>query len=138
MKTKKPKAGRPPFRATKAKRDRVTLYIAGGIGEAIIAHRLGISPNTLQKHFADELKFGRDLKRAENLELLDSAAKSGNVAAQKHLDAKFAALAAGNYFAATAPPGPKLGKKEVASIAALDAEQGTEWHDLMMNTELPN
>ena len=123
------KRGPEGFVPTKAQREKVKLYLAGGISEPVVAHRLGISQNTLRKHFADELEFGRDMKRADNLERLEKAATKGNVSAMKHLDAKFATVSAENSFTAPAPRSSDVGKKEQAQAAAKDAGQGTGWGD---------
>jgi hypothetical protein len=113
---------------TKAQREKVKLYLAGGISEPVVAHRIGISHMTLRKHFAEELEFGRDMKRADNLELLQKAATKGNVSAMKHLDAKFATSSAEASFTAPATRGAAdPGKKELAQAAAKDAGQGTNW-----------
>jgi hypothetical protein len=122
------KRGPQGFVPTKAQREKVKLYLAGSISEPVVAHRLGISQNTLRKHFAEELEFGRDLKRADNLDRLERAANKGNVSAMKHLDAKFATSAAENSFTAPAPhASSETGKKQQAQAAAKDAGQGTGW-----------
>jgi len=65
------------------------LYKAGGIPEPAIAHMLGISQNTLRKHFEFELNCGRGVKRAQNLKRLEKAADKHNVAAMKALHVLF-------------------------------------------------
>jgi hypothetical protein len=113
---------------TKAQREKVKLYLAGGISEPVVAHRLGISQMTLRKHFAEELVFGRDLKQADNLDRLEKAANKGNVTAMKHLDAKFGTNAAQHNFEQPArESSPRQGKKEQAQTAADTAGAGTVW-----------
>lgn len=100
-----------------------------------IAMVLGISRPTLEKHFAHELAGGAFQRRFEALQGLHAAAKKGNVSAVK------AYLAATPEFvpelpaksepakpAAVAAP---LGKKAAADAAALTAQHGTQWEDLL-------
>ena len=106
-------AGRPAYKPTAAARTKVMTCVAGGMSEADIARVLGISPPTRRKHFEDELATGRARRVAENLARLEKAAKSGNVAAMKHLDQRMRLAAA----AAAArgdgdPPPARAGKKE--------------------------
>ena len=136
---KKRGPGQPAFKPTKKHRDQVKLYMAGGISEPVIAHRLGICQNTLRKHFADELHFGRDMKVADNLDRLERAADDGNVTAMKHLDVKFGATAAQHAFTAPEARPPAIGKKEAAQLAAEKAGVGTEWgDDLRTENARPN
>lgn len=93
-----------------------------------IATALKITRVTLDKHFAGELESGSQQEMAANLRRFRKAAEKGNVAAMKHLDAKFGSAAAQESFAAPAPhSGPEAGKKEQAQSAAKDAGQGTVW-----------
>lgn len=132
------KRGPQPFNPTKKQRETVKLLMAGGIAEPVIAHRIGICQNTLRRWFEEELSFGRDLKRAENLERLDKAAEKGNVTAMKHLDGKFELVSA----KASVTDGAaveKLGKKEIAKAQAMNAGANSEWgDDLKPPNELPN
>lgn len=100
-----------------------------------IAIGLGISRNTLEKHFEAELSQGAYAKRLEVLVAMHSAAKKGNVAAQK-------AYTAMPMPAVSAPPlsagekdapakTPAKGKKEQAQADALNAQAGTDWQDLL-------
>jgi hypothetical protein len=77
------KGGRPPFSPTSKQRDRVALLAAGGIPQPAIAAVLGCCERTLRNYFAVELETGRGVKRAQNLERLEAAAKRGNVSAMK-------------------------------------------------------
>lgn len=56
------KRGQKPYSPTAQQRKDVMLYKAGGIPEPAIAHMLGISQNTLRKHFEFELNCGRGVK----------------------------------------------------------------------------
>lgn len=121
-KSKKRKRGAPEFKPTKAQRDDVRLYAAGGMAEPAIAAVIGICQNTLRKHFADDLEIGRAYEVAANLTRLRKAAKKGNVSAMKFLHAHFAAAAgAGKQGGGTKAP---LGKKEVAAQEAEGAATG--------------
>lgn len=99
-----------------------------------IALGLGISRNTLEKHFEHELSVGAYQKRIEVLDSMHATAKKGNVAAQK------AYLQATPSVSAPPPPAgdqpvsedPKnLGKKEQANADAVTAAVGTQWEDLL-------
>jgi hypothetical protein len=119
------KRGPQPYAPTKKQRDAVKLYVAGGIAEPVIAHKIGICQMTLRKHFADELNFGRDMKRAENLQRLDDAAEGGNVTAMKHLDGKFELVSAKASF--IGEERPRAGKKEIVRAEAMSAGMDGEW-----------
>lgn len=100
-----------------------------------IAQALGISRNTLEKHFNHELTTGAFKKRLEALDALHRQAKKGNVAAIKAYTASLPGA-----IAPTAPKpekAPKLGKKEQQQQEALTAQIGTEWQDLLPITALP-
>lgn len=150
---------RPPFKVTTILRKQVSVAAGAGMAHAEIATALGISRNTLEKHFRAELSIGSLQKRMEIVQSLYTAAKKGNVAAQK------AYLA----FTPTAhhpprgvgdtsrqkpeqqaldgiPPAPEkpddqqplvqpkammLGKKDQAKQDAITAEQGTDWEGLL-------
>lgn len=129
------KRGRPEFEPTKAQRDKVAIAKGGGMSHDEIALGLGVSRNTLEKHFAVELKAGAYAKRLEVMSAQHRAAKGGNVAAQK------AYLAQTPWLEPTAPqpqgdeaPAPKeppKGKKEQAQADAVTAQAGTGWDDLL-------
>lgn len=88
-----------------------------------IAKGLGICRDTLYKHFADDLDTGGAEKQLENLTRLERAAKKGNVAAMKHLDAKFKVGGAAGE--ANPEPKPKAeGKKGEQQAAAESAASG--------------
>lgn len=100
-----------------------------------IAAAIGISVPTLTKYFDAELTHGRAKKRAEVVELLFSAARKGNVSAQKKLhEITGTQAAAAEWEVAEGVAKPpqasrKLGKKEEQAIAAQTAGLGTEWGD---------
>lgn len=136
--------GRPEFEPTLANRNGVRLMRADGWTVDRIARRIGVSANTLRKHFAEELSDGADIVRLKVLADLDRASSKGKVAASNAL-LKLSGLE-------PPPPPPKadapaekptapeekLGKKEAAKIAAQTAEQGTTWHELMTDDGPPN
>jgi AraC-like DNA-binding protein len=75
---------RPPYRPTTDEYRQVRCLKAAGWGERDIARLLGISRETLRKHFAEELEFGRLQCRAEAIEAIYLAGRSaGNLAATK-------------------------------------------------------
>lgn len=115
----KRRRGRPDFVPTKAQREDVMLYIAGGISEASIAHIIGITHVTLRKHFEVELRTGREVVRSENLRLLRKAAKKGNVSAIRMLEEKSHIQPQRTMPDTPAEPKPvKLGKKAQAQAEA--------------------
>jgi hypothetical protein len=134
--------GQPAHKPTKAGRESVRRWIAGGISEPVIAHRLGIVQNTLRTHYADDLLFGRDMKKADLLDLAYSAAKKGSVAAirligEKNEKADMLELARSfGGIGQTLPHSPverteKLGKKEAALLAAQSPDTETAMGKLM-------
>jgi hypothetical protein len=117
---------RPEFKPTSAARRNVAIAAGGGMSHEEIALGLGISRNTLEKHFQGELSYGANRKRLEVLEAMFDSARKGNVAAQKA------------YMALTPKPAaPPLeleqpkGKKEQAHADAKTAQVGTEWETLL-------
>jgi transposase-like protein len=143
------KRGRPAFKPTPLHRRRVEQYVCGGMTHEAIARALGISDETLRKHFEVELATGASKRRAEILDLLFASARKGNVAAQKKLEEMSGRSLAESAFtapeaseaAAPQPKAPKLGKKEVQQAEAETAGIGTTWgDDLHVGTpgRLPN
>jgi TPR repeat protein len=113
------------------------LLAAGGITEPAIATVLGISPKSLRNYFAVQLETGRGVKRAQNLERLEAAAKRGNVAAMKALAQAFdrgesQELRAGETAAerrerAEAAVLGRTSKRQLLERDALTAGQDTDW-----------
>lgn len=115
---------RPEFKPTAALKRKVAVAAGGGMSHEQIALTLGISRNTLEKHFAHELSVGACQKRFEVLDSLHKAAKKGSVAACKE------------YLKQSAPATPKpaekpKGKKIQAAKEAESAAVGTDWNDLL-------
>jgi DNA-binding CsgD family transcriptional regulator len=146
MTAKKRGRGRPPFKPTKAQRERVKTCKAAGMTNDELALGLGIDRNTLEKHFAYELGQGATNRRQEAMDKLWQLGKGGNVSALKAYISK---LEEDKY---QIPPAPlarktdkqaaaeasgtdekieKLGKKEQAQVDAVNAGQNTEWADLL-------
>ncbi|MBS4019549.1 MAG: IS1 family transposase [Dechloromonas sp.] len=133
------KRGRPAFKPTPAIRRKVEQCVFGGMPKTEIAAGLGIDENTLRKHFEHELHIGLSRRRVEVLDLLFSAARKGNVTAQKKLEEMGARAAAEANFhdrpeneprqADAVSKAPKLGKKESQQIEAENAGLGTDWGD---------
>jgi len=138
-----PKRGRRPFIPTAKHRDRVALLAAAGIPEPAIAAALGCCERTLRNYFAVELKTGRAVKRAQNLERLEAAAKRGNVSAMKALAAAFdrgesRELPAGEPAAerrerAEAAVRERMSKRRLEQRDALIAGQDTDWGDDLLS-----
>ena len=95
---------------------------------ASIAVAIDIHPQTLRRHFSEDLEVAVAKRTAAVMVARYRAAIGGNVAAQT----KFLELAG------AVPPKPKrkakpakLGKKEQAQLDARTAGRGTEWEDLL-------
>lgn len=127
---------RPTFKPTAAQRRQVAIAAGGGMSHEEIAIGMGISRNTLEKHFETELSTGAYAKRLEVLQAMHAAAKRGNMTAAKaylSVDPKVAV-----------PPVPEgagekpsvkrvqaVGKKQQAQVDAATATKGTEWDGLL-------
>jgi hypothetical protein len=86
-----------------------------------VAAVMGCSVEKLQAQFAHELEHGRAIIRAEVLFRFDAAGVSGSVSANRSLES----------ISALQPRRGRVGKKEAAEIAALDAGVGTPWEELI-------
>ena len=129
--TGKPR-GRPAFTPTKAMRESVSVWKAGGMSDEDIARVLEIDADTLKKHFADELKTHWAKKTAKVIEARFRAALKGNVTAQtKFLESSRAVSGTahiGNQPEGKAPArSAPLGKKQVAAQEAQAALHDPEW-----------
>src|SRR5688572_16790694 len=116
-KPKRPKAparkpGRPEYRATIEQRQTVEEMKFCGESDNTIARALGIDPDTLRKHFADELADGHAQRRKEVIGMLFTSARGGNVAAQKKLEEMGRAAGAAAAVKSREAPSAKIGKKE--------------------------
>ena len=101
-----------------------------------MAIALGISRNTLEKHFEAELSVGAFKKRMEVLTAMHRAAKGGNVAAQKAY-LQLQPTPAAPPLEAPAPAPKPAGKKQQADADAKTAGIGTEWGDLLPGARVP-
>ena len=117
-----------PYKASLWQRKRVSMLVATGMGERGIALALKCSRETLRTHFADELQDGRDLYRAELLDLLQRAANKGSVSAMRHLDKRTSGE--------TANPGGFAGGKKAEQAKAAEAAMG-EWGDDLAPIAVP-
>lgn len=123
---KNTKPGRPAFKPTAVQRRLVTNAAASGMTHQEISIALGISRNTLEKHFEKEISTAALRRRMEVMDAMARTALKGNVAAQKAFLAATPALAA--------PPVPAekpVGKKQQAQADAVGAQAGTEWEELL-------
>lgn len=122
------------FQPTPAQRRRVSIAAGGGMSRRDIALGLGISVKVLTTHFRAELTAGALQRRIEVLDAMHSAAKKGNVSAQRaYLSTVLASdEAAPSRRPAQASPGaPPKGKKVQAAEDAQNATLGTDWDDLL-------
>lgn len=122
------KGGRPAYRATAEKRERVEILVAAGMSEEEIAPIIGIAVNTLRKHFAAALQTGRAKRRGVIIEAMYRAGAAGNVSAQKAF-VQLTDLSPPGVAKAAKPA--KRGKKEEAQIAAETAADETGWNGLV-------
>ncbi|NLS07619.1 hypothetical protein HGP14_30615 [Rhizobium sp. P32RR-XVIII] len=122
--TEKPKrsskGGRPSYRPSLEDRKTVEEMKFVGESDNTIARSLGIDPDTLRKHFPDELADGHAQRRKEVIGLLFKSARDGNVAAQKKLEEMGRASGAADAVKAreTKASEPRRGKKEEQKAAA--------------------
>jgi hypothetical protein len=136
--------GRPAHVPTLENRNKIKLLLALGWGNERIARSLGITANTLRKHYLRELKVrgeARDRMDARLAWLLWQQVSAGNVAAMKEFqklvernDRAVGYPVGADSDAATSetvarPQMARLGKKEEATIAAQTAGQDTDWGD---------
>jgi len=110
--------GRPSYRPSLEDRQTVEEMKFVGESDNTIARALGIDPDTLRKHFADELTGGHAQRRKEVIGLLFKSARDGNVAAQKKLEEMGRAAGAAESVKQRETKAPKLGKKEEKKAAA--------------------
>lgn len=129
-KAKRP-VGRPRHVATDENRLKVTELLSAGMPLADVALALRIDEKTLGRAYAEEVRFGRVERRSEVIGLLYSAARKGNVAAQKHLEGMTAVADAESRVIEPGieaqPKTRRLGKKEQAVLEAEQAGAGTDW-----------
>lgn len=110
--------GRPPFKPTAEQQTTVERMKFVGDSDIVIARAIGIDPDTLRKHFAEQLEFGHARRRKEVVDVLFEAAAKHNVAAAKRLEEMGrAADAAASVKEREAKPRP-VGKKEASQEAA--------------------
>lgn len=133
------KRGRPAFKPTPAMRRTVEQMVSVGDSQITISRALGIAKDTLELHFAEELKNGYAKKRREIVELLYKNAKKGNVTAQRTLLGMTGTTGAAADFdqktgkdEASGKPvagstAVKRGKKEIQREEAFAAGQNSEW-----------
>lgn len=111
--------GRPAYSPTIESRQRVQEMKFCGESDNVIARALGIAPETLRKHFGEELADGHAQRRSEIIGLLFTSARNGNVSAIKRLDEIGRAAGASEAIDRRGrTPEPKLGKKEQRQLAA--------------------
>lgn len=109
--------------------------VACGDPQETIARAIGISVETLQKHFPEELATGYARKRKQVVDMLFAGAARGNATLIKRVEEMTRTAGAAADFSRAEQPAkpakaPKLGKKEVAQKAADDvAAGGSDWGD---------
>src|ERR1700759_3077452 len=125
------KPGRPAASASAKDRRRVEELRACGMTVEEIAGAFELSPPTLRRLFAAELRTGAAKRRAEVIALLFRSARAGNVAAQKKLEDMTSSVAAAERRPLSKPA--PLGKKARANAEALTAEDDTSWAAILRN-----
>jgi hypothetical protein len=89
-----------------------------GESEAIIARALSVHPNTLRKHYGNELADGYANRRKEVIALIFESARKGSATAQKRIDEMGRVAGAAEAVDARATKAPTLGKKGEQQQAA--------------------
>jgi len=107
------------YKPTKANRNLVAFLAAEGQAVHQIAAALGVSPETIRRHYSEEITDARALIQAKLVDMLMRAAQSGNVSAQKYLHGRLNGEKTVGY----------VSKKRLAQIEAETAGQSTEWGD---------
>ena len=124
------KPGRKPFRPSPEQLRHAEEMVAGGMSEPQVAMVFGISERSAHRHFRAAFTGGLAKRRAEVIELLWGAARKGNVAAMKTLEAitgkAGAAAAWSGPRPEPVPKRPKLGKKEQQQLDAEGVVAGTD------------
>jgi hypothetical protein len=121
------KRGPAPFKPSQRMRNMVEIGAASGLSHVQLAAVVGISRQTLESNFSDELKNGRARKLLQTLCLLDKQAKRGSTAAAKYLC---------NVFHQGAP-GQRLSKKEQRARDAAEALNDSPWADIIGRLDEP-
>lgn len=126
---------RPSHKPTAALRRKVSIAAGGGWAHEEIAIALGVSRNTLEKHYAAELTTVAFQRRMEAIEGLHKAARKGNAAAAKAYAAMSPRVAGPPTEAAgtNRPAVTQLpdGKKAQLNESAKSAQEGTAWANLL-------
>ena len=122
------KMGRPEYVPRLDDHEKVQILRASGMSLNAIATAIDIHPETLRKHFADDLEIAVAKRTAAVLMARYRSAIGGNIAAQT----KFLELAGAipSKPKRRAKP-PRLGKKERATLEAQTPDRGTSWEDLL-------
>jgi hypothetical protein len=123
--------GRPEHEATESNRQKVRLWALADWSEDRMARQLGISRNTLRKHYAPELEFGADHVATQAMLDLQRQSREGKTAASRRLLEIYSESALPRPNFAGNDDGEPLGKKDQARVDAKTAEQGTGWADLV-------
>lgn len=125
---------RPRFKPTKAQQADVEIMKADGWSNERIALQLRIARNTLEQYFADQLQYGADLVRLENLRNVRRMAKK-NASAAKQLNDRLDLAATRRPDGGDEAPAPvretKLGKKERQQREAENPDTTSEMGELM-------
>jgi hypothetical protein len=109
-------------------RRQVEILIGGGMSQDDIARAIGRTLETLRRHFVEELRCGRAKSRAAVIVAQFETALKGNASAQDKYLGK--SQVGTNVPADPLPARPlRLGKKDVAQLAASRAGEGSEWGD---------
>lgn len=132
---------RPSHKPTSALRRKVSIAAGGGWSHEEIALALGVSRNTLEKHYAAELTTVAFQRRLEAIEGLHKAAKKGNAAAAKAYAAMTPRVAAPPPAEGEVPTAPRAttpeGKKAQQNELAKTAQNGTEWESILKPSSEP-
>jgi len=120
--------GRPEHQRTPEGSNTVRALTAYGIPQDRIAGILGISEPTLRKHYWREIETGLDEANAAVAESLFNVATKGT--GKERVTACIFWLKTRAGWIEGVPPEPP-GKKQLAALAAREADKDTEWEGLL-------
>lgn len=121
---RKKKAPVSDFKATALDREKVIRYIGCRMTVEDVARVIGVTPDELKEHFADEIVTGRAKYRAKVLDNLDSQMDDGTVGATNRLEALTVIPDPSDKEPGADRIGPNLGKKAAGAASAAAAASG--------------
>jgi hypothetical protein len=135
--------GRPPHIPTAKNRNKVMLLLAFDWSDRKIAAALGVTEPTFRKHYFRERKIRDDARprvEATHLSMVWEQAKLGNVSAMKEfrklMDRHDLRMSEREFTETLGTE--KLGKKQVAALAAETAGTDSDWGNDLLSPARPH